>query len=324
MATTLTRVPRRKVTLRTNLCPDPSVEGDAFGWGHSVAGGAAPLAGKTASASAYVGASVYRVTLTAAPTASPVTIYSAFTPKPGRTISVSARVRVGSALALPASVRLDIEFRDSGDALLSTAAGMATPITSATWELRASEGAVVPVGAVTARAVVAFSTPSQWYKSGVSLDVDAVMVEESPTAGTYFDGDAGELYTWKGSPHASESIFSKYADADITAPIFATGYTAARGARTIVHDRLNASSPAVTLLPLTLRKGALELLYPDAASAHAAVTLFAQLAAFDFLDTSQPLAGMRLVVADGDLEIELEDETRRLWLVRVPFREVTS
>lgn len=40
--------------------------------------------------------------------------------------------------------------------------------------------------------------------------VDAVMVEQTTTAGTYFDGDSGNGYHWSGTPNESTSFYRQY------------------------------------------------------------------------------------------------------------------
>lgn len=108
---------------------------------------------------------------------------------------------------------------------------------------------------------------------------------------------------------------------DTITPILVNGYDTSREARTIVHDILGREDPDVTLRPAGTRRGTLELVFDDEASAAAAVTAHAAAGVWTLTEVDVPTIAMQYVVVDGDLGRRL-DETRAAWLVTIPYREV--
>ena len=106
-------------------------------------------------------------------------------------------------------------------------------------------------------------------------------------------------------------------------PVLVLGYTSRRAVRTIVHDILDRADPDVSMAPAGSRAGRLELLFADELEAETAELVLAQPAVWEFADADRSTVGMAFVVAGGELERELVDETRNHWIVRVPFREVS-
>ncbi len=103
-------------------------------------------------------------------------------------------------------------------------------------------------------------------------------------------------------------------------PILITGWATSRPARTVVHDIIDRSSPEVTLREAGLRTGVFEVVFATAADAFEAEAMHTQATAFTFADDT---AGTFDYVVPEGTEIEVElDETRRAWIVRVPFQEV--
>ncbi len=100
------------------------------------------------------------------------------------------------------------------------------------------------------------------------------------------------------------------------------GFEASRAVRSIVHTILGRADPDITYRPASLRQGTLTLVFAsgaDAATAEAAL-LIPQV--FTLTDTDVAQVAMSFIVADGDLVSSLDDSTRVVWLVRVPFQEV--
>lgn len=108
------------------------------------------------------------------------------------------------------------------------------------------------------------------------------------------------------------------------APTIVTGWKAARSVRTIAHDIIGRSDPDVTFAPAGLRSGTLEVLFDDEAAATVAFDLLIGAYEWTLADPDRASVGMTFVVAGGDAEFDLEDESRDLWLIRVPYREVSS
>lgn len=107
-------------------------------------------------------------------------------------------------------------------------------------------------------------------------------------------------------------------------PRLVLGYETGRGSKNTFHDVIGKAAPDVTLEPLAARVGTLELFFEDAAAASACVTLHATAAVFTYTDTDNPSASMRYAVEGSGLNVQLDPETRRRWIVKVGYREVTS
>ncbi|MCK2028095.1 hypothetical protein KZC56_17495 [Microbacterium sp. SSW1-47] len=102
------------------------------------------------------------------------------------------------------------------------------------------------------------------------------------------------------------------------------GYTATREARTVIHDILNQSNPDVTLRAAGPRRGSLKCVFPTETEAVAAFGVFSVPQVLLLTDAAVPSVGMSFVVAEGDLTVSLDPDTRVVWIVNVPFVEVTA
>jgi hypothetical protein len=110
---------------------------------------------------------------------------------------------------------------------------------------------------------------------------------------------------------------------DSTTPELVTGYQTARASRNVVHDLIGGGI-AVSLIAPRPRAGQLELLYPLEADGWAALALHARETSFDLVDDDVPDVSMSYVVdGSADLQLTLDDDTRRVWLLAVPYQEVT-
>lgn len=105
-------------------------------------------------------------------------------------------------------------------------------------------------------------------------------------------------------------------------PKVINGYTAAREARTQTHIILGKPSPDVTLRKAGLRTGELVLVFATEAEARAAEVIVAtpQILSLETPDT--PTLAMEFVVAGGSIRTDLDPQTRKVWIVTVPFEEV--
>lgn len=106
-------------------------------------------------------------------------------------------------------------------------------------------------------------------------------------------------------------------------PEAVNGYSASREARTVVHPILNRSNPDITFRAPGLRKGTLTCVFAVEADALAAFGVFSTPQVLTLTDPDVPTVGMLFVAADGDLTITLDDKTSVVWLVQVPFQEVS-
>lgn len=107
----------------------------------------------------------------------------------------------------------------------------------------------------------------------------------------------------------------------VITPTTVDGYRAARTPRTILHPILGRSDDDVTFRPASLRKGTLTLVFASEAVARAAATALAIPQVLTLADPDISI-GMSFVVAEDDLVPELDDETRSVWVLQMPFREV--
>lgn len=105
-------------------------------------------------------------------------------------------------------------------------------------------------------------------------------------------------------------------------PTVVNGYTATRTAETVVHRIINRSEPDVTFRPAGLRTGSLRCVFATESEAKAAYGVLSDPQVFALADDDVPTVDMSFVVADGDIEISLDPDTRRVWVVTVPFVEV--
>jgi len=107
-------------------------------------------------------------------------------------------------------------------------------------------------------------------------------------------------------------------------PAVVDGYEASIEARSIVHVILGRADPDITMRPAGLRTGTLSLVFDSRAEAWAAVAALSIPQVLTLTDADVPEVGMSFVVAGGALEPRLDDETRSVWTVAVPFQEVLS
>lgn len=114
--------------------------------------------------------------------------------------------------------------------------------------------------------------------------------------------------------------------ADVIAPTLITGYESARESSNLVHPILGRAGDDVTLRPAKLRTGRLELLFTDDTSEEDSAEAEAILAAAGvciLTSSSRGSIEMPFIIPQGaEIARELEDRTRRHWLVRVGFQEV--
>jgi hypothetical protein len=111
--------------------------------------------------------------------------------------------------------------------------------------------------------------------------------------------------------------------ADPHTPTLLTTYGWNRTAGNIIDRLAGNNDLSVALRPAGLRKGRFSAVFNDAA---AAIALEAELALAQTLtlaDTDQSDLDMSFVLS-GQLEIQLDPQTRRNWIVTWDFQEVTA
>ena len=104
-------------------------------------------------------------------------------------------------------------------------------------------------------------------------------------------------------------------------PILVDGYRSVRSAGNIVHTLVDNEWPAITLRPARPRTGTLNLLCAELDDALAMDTLHAAANVVTLVDSDHPGLNMTYV-ASGTVQLELDNETRSRWWVRVDFQEI--
>lgn len=102
------------------------------------------------------------------------------------------------------------------------------------------------------------------------------------------------------------------------------GYEPSIPVRNIVHTILGRSDPDVTFRPAGLRTGTLSLVFELEADAWAAVAALRVPQVLTLTDADVAVVNMSFVVAPGELRPTLDDATRSVWIVEVPFQEVLT
>jgi hypothetical protein len=107
-----------------------------------------------------------------------------------------------------------------------------------------------------------------------------------------------------------------------TSPVMILGYSTTRDSRNIVRDLIGGGI-AVSLIAPRLRSGSLNLFYSDEAQAWTALNLLSNESAYALTDTDRPDIGMTFVV-NGPLALDLDDQTRDLWTITLPYQEINT
>ena len=105
-------------------------------------------------------------------------------------------------------------------------------------------------------------------------------------------------------------------------PTQVDGYDPSIEVRNIVHTILGRPDPDVTFRAAGLRTGTLSLVFAAEADAWAAVAVLRVPQVFTLTDVDVVVVNMSFVVAPGELRPTLDDATRAVWVVSVPFQEV--
>jgi hypothetical protein len=105
-------------------------------------------------------------------------------------------------------------------------------------------------------------------------------------------------------------------------PLVVVEYSSIRRTGNILHNVLGRSDVDVTFKAAGLREGTLKLLFPSLAAALQVESMHASIGSITLASTELPAIGMRYVPS-GDIELELDDDTRRLWAVSIDFQEIS-
>lgn len=157
---------------------------------------------------------------------------------------------------------------------------------------------------------------------GATLDMTCVLVEKASALDAYFDGSTEPLghntFAWTGAANASMSVVN---GPSIASPDLVTDYNYQREARTIVHTTIAGSEPDISLRPIGLRNGTLNMFCKDRATATRVENLHLEPFTL-YLDATddEPTASM-YYVATGQISVAY-DSQYRTWKVSVAYQEV--
>lgn len=245
------------ITYRRNLAKNPSGTSTAGYAGAVTGGGAGALTTGPGGPAGLVTTRIQYQVTTASASAGYIDIAYVEDVTPGSRVSVTAWAWASGG----ATTQRFIQWLDPSNAVISThAPGVAAGFPTATWTLvPVGENLLVPDGAVRMRIIMRRN-----YSGSIAvaerLLLAAIMIEEAPTAGEYFDGDKADGiwwpepysgYAWEGTPGASPSRsfpqieWWSTSDADVTAywsvtneftnpaPASTTGYATGTGTSAI-------------------------------------------------------------------------------------------
>ena len=181
------------VGVRTNLATYPSAESGTTGWTSAL------INATISQSSAWSASGTYSYALTSVASGTMAATNNAdrIEVTPGVTYAFSVRFR---AATVSRNVYIQCEWRNAGNSVISTSAGSAVA-DSTSADVVASVVAAAPALAATGLVYVVVNSTGA---AGEVHRFDGVLVEESSTVGTYFDG-ASPGCEWTGTAHASTS-----------------------------------------------------------------------------------------------------------------------
>lgn len=325
MVSSLALDPRGTVVARTNRVFNPILGAAATGWS---GGFGAPQAGTFARVQLNMTWAWWaQLTFTSASAGSGSSvIYAASTTGVTPGSNYFARI-FGWVNWAGAQTRAVIYWYSAANAVLGSAPGVAAVHASGAAEWRTTVG-TAPAGTAYARIDFQHSGgvgPSVTGTPKMAATAAFLIANNANT--NYFDGGTGPagdaVYSWSGTPNASSSI-ETISDPDTSsAAIFALGYEITRAQHTIIHDVPAASAPVVTLRPAGPRSGRISYLFSDYETARRAEVIHSRAGVIVLADPDWPAGGMRYVAQD-DMRLTLDPDTRAKWVLDTGFLEVPA
>lgn len=111
------------------------------------------------------------------------------------------------------------------------------------------------------------------------------------------------------------------AGATTITPDLVDGYSVTRSSQSILHPIIGAAEPDVTFRPMGLRRGTLRCIFALEADAWTAYNAIAGANTSTLVSDERDIDMVFMV--DGELSIELDDETRDMFIVSIDFQELT-
>lgn len=111
------------------------------------------------------------------------------------------------------------------------------------------------------------------------------------------------------------------APADSFTPIVMDGYQAQRPTGNTTHEVPGRVNPVIFFHPTKGRRGTFKLVLGDETAAVTFNALITRKVVFTLADSDRGIVGMDFAVADEGHTIELEEQTRDVFIATVPFVE---
>jgi hypothetical protein len=108
----------------------------------------------------------------------------------------------------------------------------------------------------------------------------------------------------------------------VMVPDLLLGYEVTRASRSVQHEILGGGTD-VTMRPAAARRGTLRLLFASEAASITCELEHSKAQGFLLQDTERPAINMTYVVT-GDVTRALDEQSRALWTVDIPFMEVVA
>lgn len=243
-------------TVRTNKIKNPSAETNSTHW----AGSGATLTRSTALA--QVGSASFALTATAATGHTMSGVYQdtagttgSLAVVPGKTYAVQASVRSAAVGARVATISMG--WRTAAGVGLKPSVSFDVLTSTSVWK-PVTLTATAPSNAATVDFRVIFQTQGGGdFPAGEVQHFDAVMVEQSATLGSYFDGSTTDTasvdYAWTGTAHASTSTASTIGNTfDYTDPTTWQNILGPTHDISVVREDLNVGILSATILDAVL------------------------------------------------------------------------
>lgn len=326
MASSLALDPRGRVVSRTNLVSNPQLGTNATDWAVGSYGpGGVGTAGRVNLSLTF--GWWFQATWTTAPSDAGTSLLNFAVGKtpivPG--VAYSARV-FGRVTWGGAQTAARIYWYNAAGVYLGGGPVGPTALHAASaGEWRTASG-VAPAAAAFGRVdfiYVSGSLPT----AGRSIAATGALVTAGTVLGNYMDGStpaAGDFtYEWLGTAHASPSV-EKITDPDTTsAAIFALGYEVSHPVRTIIHPVLDTATQPVTFRPAGPRSGRIQYLFSEWETCRRAEIIHTRPGYVILDDVDWPASPMRYV-AQGDVVVRLDPDTRTRWILETGFQEVPA
>ena len=117
------------------------------------------------------------------------------------------------------------------------------------------------------------------------------------------------------------ATITRASDGATTSPRLIDGYETGSESRNVTHDLIGGGI-AVSLVAPRPRRGELRMVYPSEAQAWAGFMMHQMPDLFTVTDLLVPEIDMTYVVS-GTLSLALDEVTRAVWVLTVPYQEVS-